>query len=294
MSKSYYNDIALKTFGPVIQEQGSHMIMSGVQKSLIEHIVTVDTLYNTSSTDTVFLAEKIAGVKQLEVDSVSIPYTFYNITASNNTITVIKQGGATLNLALTPGYYASITDVISAINTLLSATYGAGAVVFSIHSITKKTIITCTANYMFTFNTDASDYLKNSFNKSLGFMLGFRDNLTYSNTFVSPAVAIMMLPRHIYLTLNEWSGQSVRNFSAPTSSGVISNNIICKISVPNGLAFGSIINASPSNGLLVTEVRKYMEKINILRMELTLVDETGAKLDLNGANFIVALRLLCE
>jgi hypothetical protein len=294
MSKSYYNDIALKTFGPVIQEHGSHMIMSGVQKNLVEHIVTVDTLYNTSSNDTVFLAEKITGVKQLEIDSVSIPYTFYNITAANNTMTVVKQGGATLNLVLTPGYYASVADLVSAINTLLAATYGSGEVVFSILSITKKTIITCTANYMFTFNTDASACFKSVFSKSLGYILGFRENLSYGNAFASPAVALLMLPRHIYLTLNEWSGQSVRNFSAPTSSGVISNNIICKISVPTGLNFGSIINASPSNGLLVTEVRKYMEKINVLRMELTLVDESGIKLDLNGADFIVALRLLCE
>jgi hypothetical protein len=283
MSKSYYNDISLKSFGPVIHEQGTHMIMSGVQKPLIERIVSVDTAYGS------LVSEKITGVKQMEVDSVSIPFTFYNITATNNTFTVVKQGGATLILTLAIGYYATVANVVSAINTALSATYGVGAVVFSINSVTKKTEIACTANYTFTFFNGAVY-------KSLGYILGFRsDLLVFGSSFVSEAVAYLMFPRHLYLTINEWTNQSSNNFSVPTGvGGVLHKNIIARIAVPTELNFGSIINASYGNGLLVSETRKYAEKINVLRLELGLVDETGEKIGLNGADFIVNLRLLCE
>lgn len=281
MSKSYYNDISLKTFGPVIQEQGSHMVMTGVQKPLVERIVSVDTAYGS------IVSEKITGVKQMEVDSVSIPYTFYNITSVNNTFTVVKQGGATLVLTLAVGYYASVADVVSAVNTALASTYGVGAVVFSIESVTKKTVITCTANYSFTFGDAVG---------SLGYVLGFRSDLSVpGSSFVSGAVAYFMLPRHLYLTANEWSSQSANNFTAPTGvGGVLHKNIIARIAVPNGLAYGGVINASHSNGLLLSDIRKYLEKINVLRLELGLVDETGENIGLNGADFVVNLRLLCE
>lgn len=281
MSKSYYNDISLKSFGPVIHEQGTHMIMSGVQKPLVERIVSVDTVYGS------LISEKIAGLKQMEVDSVSIPFTFYNITAANNTFTVVKQGGATLNLVMTVGYYATVADVVSAINTALTVAYGAGAVVFSIHPVTKKTVITCTANYSFVFGDAVG---------SLGYILGFRSDLMVAgSSFVSDAVAYLMFPRHLYLTINEWTNQSSNNFSVPTGvGGVLHKNIIARIAVPTELNFGSIINASYGNGLLVSEIRKYAEKINVLRLELGLVNETGETIGLNGADFVVNLRLLCE
>ena len=204
MSKSYYNDISLKTFGPVIQEQGSHMIMSGVQKPLVERIVSIDTAYGST------VSEKITGVKQLEVDSVSIPFTFYNITTANNTFTVIKQGGATLVLTLTVGHYATVADVVSAVNTALTSTYGGGAVVFSIHPVSKKTVITCNANFTFVFGDAVG---------TLGYVLGFRsDLLVPGSSFVSDAVAYLMLPRHLYLTANEWNSQSSHHFSVPTGA----------------------------------------------------------------------------
>lgn len=290
MSNSYYNDESLKTFGPIMREHGSHMIMSGVQKMSIERIVSIDTSYSSSLSGlsglsgSTLIAEKITGLKQLEVDSVSIPFTFYNITESNNTFTVVKQGGTTLHLVLVSGFYATVTDVIAAINTALAATYGSGAVVFSINSVTKKTQIACTANYSFMFSEGC-----------LGHLLGFRTDLDIGSAFTSTAVAVLAFPRHLYLTINEWSGQGINNFSVPTSnSGVLSKNIIARIALPSGVTFGSMINASHSNGLLVSEIRKYTEKINILKLELALIDETGTKVGLNGADFVVNLRLLCE
>lgn len=285
MSVSYYNDIHLKSSGPTIHEHGSHMIMTGVQQNLVERIVSVDTVYRASTnSDTILISEKIVGVKQMEVDSVDIPFTFYNITTLNNSFTVVKQSGSTLNLVLTAGHYSSINDVISAINTLLSATYGSGAVVFSIDPITKKTHINCTSNYSFTFTST----------NSIAKILGFRSDLSFGSSFVSDSIALLHCPRHLYLTINEWSGQNINNFSVPTSKGLLNKNIIARITVPTGLSFGSIINASHSGGLLVSEVRHYAEKNNILRMEMTLIDENGVKIDLNGADFVANLRLLCE
>jgi len=69
-------------------------------------------------------------------------------------------------------------------------------------------------------------------------------------------------------------------------------NIIAKISIPSSTTFGDTLCANKENGLLVSEVRKYLEKVNIQRMNLQLLDDAGRVIHLNGADFSVCLRLV--
>jgi hypothetical protein len=50
--------------------------------------------------------------------------------------------------------------------------------------------------------------------------------------------------------------------------------------------------ANRANGLLVSETRKYLEKVNIQRISLQLLDDAGRPVQLNGADFSVCLRLV--
>ena len=98
---SYYYDV----LEPGVQQQGSHMIMKGVSKTLKEKIVNIDTKYRPNydytsyaSANMVF-GEKLSEVRSMEVVSIDIPITFYNIYANNDCLTNgnnylrIKTGG---------------------------------------------------------------------------------------------------------------------------------------------------------------------------------------------------------
>jgi hypothetical protein len=65
------------------------------------------------------------------------------------------------------------------------------------------------------------------------------------------------------------------------------------VSVPD-TEFGTMITASHGNGLLVSEVRKYLEKVNIQRMQVQLLDDAGNVIDMNGGDFAVNLRVVSE
>jgi hypothetical protein len=72
-----------------------------------------------------------------------------------------------------------------------------------------------------------------------------------------------------------------------------SKNIIAKIPILSTVKFGDTLCVNKSNGL-VSEVRKYLEKVNIQRMNLQLLDDAGQVINLNGADFSVCLRLVHE
>ena len=83
---SYYYDV----LEPSVQQQGSHMIMKGVSKTLKEKIVNIDTKYRSNydytsytSSNMVF-GEKLSEVRSMEVLSIDVPMTFYNIYGNND------------------------------------------------------------------------------------------------------------------------------------------------------------------------------------------------------------------
>jgi hypothetical protein len=101
-------------------------------------------------------------------------------------------------------------------------------------------------------------------------------------------------PRHFFLALNEFSHGNSNSFVSPQEKTNASKNIIAKISIPAGLAFGDTLCANVKNGLLVSEVRKYLEKVNIQRVKLELLDDAGRPVYLNGADISVCLRIVHE
>ena len=98
----------------------------------------------------------------------------------------------------------------------------------------------------------------------------------------------------MFLALNEFSQGNSNSFVSPLEKTNQSKNIIAKICIPSTVAFGDTLCANKANGLLVSEVRRYLEKVNIQRMNLQLLDDAGNVINLNGADFSVCLRLVHE
>jgi hypothetical protein len=299
---SYYYDI----LEPTVQQLGSHMIMKGVSKPLKEKIVNIDTKYRTdydytsySSINMVF-GEKLSEVRSMEVVSIDIPITFYNIHGNNdclidgNNYLRIKNGGTSKILTLTPNYYSSTGALTTEINTQLQNLSLATDISYSVVN-NKSYFKSKTSSYSLATNVDmcGNTYELNNQN-NLGWLLGFRDtsyNLTTSG-LTSECIANMKSPRHIFLALNEFSQGNSNSFVSPLEKTNQNKNIIAKICIPSTVAFGDTLCVNKANGLLVSEVRKYLEKVNIQRMNLQLLDDAGRVINLNGTDFSVCLRLV--
>ena len=295
---SYYFDNKNVLTGPSVRQQDSHMIMEGVSKPLKERIVSIDTkfrrdIFNMNADINLVLGEKITEVKSIEVDSADIPITFFNINANNNNfvIGITNPSVSTHTVSLTPGFYTSMSAVATEINLRLDAIvtsgFNVGDVSFNLSG--NRGVFSTTSN---TYNI--------SFNglSGLGWLLGYRNN-SYtingsSKRATSEGVALLKYPRHIYIALNEFSNSSNMNaFYVPGSNSNLNKNIIARVSVPD-TGFGTTITASHGNGLLVSEVRKYLEKVNIQRLQLQLLDDAGNVIDMNGGDFAVNLRVVSE
>jgi hypothetical protein len=86
--------------------------------------------------------------------------------------------------------------------------------------------------------------------------------------------------------LNEFSqGNSNAFVSSSTNPN---KNVIAKICLPTQ-EFGTMVCANKENGMLVSEVRKYLEKVNIQRIQMQLLDDAGRPLQVE---FSICLRLV--
>jgi hypothetical protein len=300
---SYYYDV----LEPSVQQHGSHMIMKGVSKPLKEKIVNIDTKYRTdydyrsyASANMVF-GEKLSEVRSMEIVSVDIPITFYNIFENNdclqngNNYLRIKNGGTSKILTLTPNYYTDISFVAEINNQLqnLSLSTDISYSVVNNKSFFKSKVST----YSLATNVDmCGNVYDSNIQNNLGWVMGFRDtsyNLTTSG-MTSECILNLKTPRHLFLALNEFSQGNSNSFVSPLEKTNQSKNIIAKICIPSTVKFGDTLCVNKANGLLVSEVRKYLEKVNIQRMNLQLLDDAGRVIQLNGADFSLCLKLVHE
>jgi hypothetical protein len=310
MSSSYYYDV----LEPSVQQHGSHMVMKGVSKTLREKIVNIDTKYRANydysayASVTQTFGERINEVRSIEVVSVDIPMTFYNVHSNNDCVVAdrtfgnnylrIKNGGTTKVLTLTPNYYSTTSALATEINARIAA-LGSPFTDISYNVVTNKSRFTSgSGTFVVNTNVDACGNIYELNNQNnLGWLLGFRDtsyNLTSSSALTSECIVLPRTPRHFFLALNEFSHGNANSFVSPQENANASKNIIAKISVPEGLAFGDTLCANVKNGLLVSEVRKYLEKVNIQRVKLELLDDAGRPVYLNGADISVCLRIIHE
>lgn len=301
---SYYYDV----LEPTVQQQGSHMIMKNVSKTLKDKIVNIDTKYRTDYDYTSFASvnavfgEKLSEVRSMEVVAVDVPITFYNIFANNsclsdgnNYVKIKKNGDPAKILVLTPNYYTS-TTFKTEVNSQLASLGLAGDISYNIVN-NKSYFRSASSSYSFATNVDicGNTYEMNGQN-NLGWVFGFRDtsyNLTTAG-LTSESILNLKIPRHLFLALNEFSQGNSNSFVSPLEKTNQSKNIIAKICLPSTVSFGDTLCANKANGLLVSEVRKYLEKVNIQRMNLQLLDDSGRVINLNGADFSICLRLVHE
>ena len=295
----YYNknDLFME---PKTQQYGNHMVMTNVHKSTkIKHI-SIDTKfrddydYTLPANFQIVLPERVNDVHSMRVTNMEIPMSFYNISANlgNNYFKIIN-GGTTTIITLDDNNYdaASLHTAINQKITLsgLSCTVTANG---------RTSIVSNTTNVTIVFDIDKSGNSdKFNFKQKLGWLLGFRKqsyDITATATTAECTLDISG-PRYLYLAIDEFNKGNQNSFVSPLSSSLINKNIIARISLDKSqYGYGTILPVNTYNGLLATDKRCYTGKVDLQKMQIQLLNETGIPMNLNGYDFSFCLEASCE
>jgi hypothetical protein len=202
----------------------------------------------------------------LGVQSCTIPYSFYNIDYFNDTLIYSVNGGSDIHVQIPQGNY----NTTSLRNYLLTVMAG-------------FTITYNSTNNTFIFTHSAYDFVFKS-NSSCMEVLGFDDDEDHSSNaqiLQSTNSINLFTIRNIYIQSNNLSLNNINN-STP-------NNCTILASIPLTSGIYSVINYTNLNNIKssvnLSDIR------NFSTLHLSLTDQDGDVLDLNGCHFSITLQI---
>lgn len=322
---SYFDDKQL-FLEPSVKQYGSHMVMSNVVKPTKTKYINIDTKYrdeptlqamnahlNISNTIkrlascTIQLPQRINDVKSITVRSAEIPMTMCNIceTTGNHILKIKQVAGSdiyTQVITIPSGEY-SATTLVTKLNSIFSA-LSAPLNDFSIsfNSTTNRFEIggnianTNSFSVYFAVKPDGTpDYT--NFKNKLGWILGYRLPEYTFNT-ANPTIAEdyhSLNPRYLYLAVDEFSKGNQNSFVTPVNNSLISKNVLAKIIYnKTTYPYGAILPANTFNGYLLSDKREYNGKVDLQKLLVQLVDDSGHIVNLNGIDFSFTLEVEYE
>jgi len=294
---------------PEVTQQGGHMIMENVKKPNKIKYLNIDSRFqeeynlNKGANFTFQLPQKMTDIKSIAVRCAEIPMSFYYFSA--------KRGNTTFNVKDSNGYYYlktipdgnyTVSQLQGQINNALSSVPAQNNSDFvSIPNTNNVTITNNNAsqtdlNYTFYWDTDSLGNLqRNNFKSSLGWSLGFRQpsyKLNREDTITSEAVVDVYNIRYLFLVVDEFRSSNPNSFISPLASSLVSKNILARITLnPAFYPYGTILTANTFNGYLLSDQRVYAGKTDIQKLQISLVDEYGNVVDLNGIDFSFCLEI---
>ena len=298
----YYNKGEL-FMEPVTQQYGNHMVMTNVHKPQTKKYISIDTKFRDDYDFTqpanfqVMLPERVNEVRSMRVTNVEIPITFYNISTDldNNSFKIVNGENTEIITVDNNNYDA--TSLLSHINEKLTAsTHGTG---ITFASNANKHTITSTSNISVIFNVDKDgNNDKFQFKQKLGWLLGFRKpsyDISANVTMSAECIPDLSGPRYLYLAIDEFSKGNQHTFVTPLSYSSINKNIIARISLDmKRYEYGSVLPANDKIGYLTTNARHYTGKVDLQKLHVQLLNESGKPIMLNGSDFSFCLEVACE
>lgn len=313
---------------PEVKQYGSHMVMTNVSRHSKYKFINIDSKYkdntenryvasydplktNFQASFNVTLPERINDVKSVMVCNAEIPMSFYNISATlgNNYFKIVtgaSRTGATYSVIQIPnGEYTSAT-LKTAITTAIHAVAGfAGTPDKITLDIGSTNLSSFTANsggaFTLVFDTDINgNDDAYQFKDKLGWLLGFRKR-NYTITSGTPSTATISSEnmvdlntiRYLYLAVDEYTKGTQNSFLSPMQNSFLrSKTILAKITLnKKTFSFGDILPANNFNGYLLSDRRQYSGKVDIQKLNVQLIDDTGTPVDLNGMDFSFCLEV---
>jgi hypothetical protein len=293
---------------PKVNQHGSHMVMTNVYKQPKKKYANIDTRfrddyeYSNVCNYIVSLPERINEVKSITIKNIEIPKTYYNISRDlgNNTFCVLMSQLSN-TVTIPDGQYTEST-LVTTINNIFT---GFGdpftGIRFSITNKFANFQLTNGVTALLDFSTnDQSTSATDMMPFKCGWLLGFIYPV-YVLSLTSPSLTGASFvdlngPRYLYLVVDEYSGKgNQQSMTCLVRNSALSKNILARITMDNSnYAYGSILNASENNGLLLSNTRDYNGKIDIQRLNVQLVNEIGNIMNLNGQDFSFGAEMLYE
>jgi len=288
-------------------------VINPIKKRVITKILNIDSrfrdnYYSSSSTNyNVALPTNFNDVLQVQLLSIEVPQTYYNISKQygNNFFTVVTNGTAEV-INIPDGNYDP-TTIATIVNTQLANLGGDFAcVVFRCNLINFTTISTGTGQILVGFNGSQSSGATLELNfqadrfgvddrftplpLKLGWMLGFRNGIYINNiNYVSEGVFDYTGPRYFYLVVDDYNTSVVNNFFGAFNSSVLNKNILARISTQVNVSGYNILQQN--NMRNITPPREYMGPVNLNNLTIQLLDEFGRVVNLNNMDFSFSLQL---
>ena len=264
-----------------------------------------ENYYKTSSTDFhVSLPVRIKGVTRMKLCSLELPFTIYNISASqgNNYFYIQKNALTPNKVTLPDGNYT--TEMLQLeLNARLEAA-AAGLFEAIIDKRTKRVVIslvtpgqTDTLSLIFNSTASSATTLDSTTNlqSKLGWMLGFRFGQYESNTsYVSEAPYILKSPRYIFLRIDDYNNTANDSIMAAFNSSISTNNILAKISNAEHISDNIFMMTLEDKFVSGCKERTYSGPVDIEKLRIQLIDEFGRIVNLNGSDFSFSLEFECN
>lgn len=292
---SLYFDQKSSFFGPKMNQEGSHVIISNVQKEKKVKYLNVDTRFQEEYNGSKFaeclcmFPQPIRGVTAISVVQAEIPYSFFNFSSAKGNSTFNYTNDTNEHNVALPSEYYSENDLITTLNEVLI-----DAVSFELVS-QKLKISNLTDNEITLYwNVDSyNESSKYALKSRLGWCLGFRESsyvIESKQTLTAEAVLDMNTTRYLFLVVDEFSSNP-NSFATPMSKSYI-NNVLARITIdPSVHKFGEII----TNPLYLTsDTRTYASPIDLQKLKIAVMDEWGNPVDLNLLDFSFCLKVVYE
>ena len=300
MSKYFDNNSAF--LEPIVTQYGFNMVMTNVTKSKKKKYVNIDTRfvneYNKSNFNhienyVVKLPGTLREVLSVKVSQIEIPMTFFNISSSlDNNYCSLKN--VTLNstkiITINDGNY--LYSTVNFNNLGDDITYSLD---LSNNYVTFKNT-SSTSTYLFDFTTDPSgNYCKTNYKSKLGWLLGFR-NETYTlgpgRTIISESMMNIHTVRYLYLILDEFTNSFPNSFLSVLEDSFLNKKILARIAINTTVyPFGSVLVGNQNNAVMLSDTRNFQGKVDLHRINVSLVTEWGTSVNLNGNDFSFLLEI---
>jgi hypothetical protein len=239
-------------------------------------ITSSDRINPTSTTSTNFLfsfSEDVRKINQIKIECISIPYSFYGITAANNTL-VFNNGAVTVTIP--PGNY-SINTLLTTLEAVILAAFPTATPAVTWDITTLKLTITMTS--AFTVNSTTTQPTS-----TLAPFLGFKANSTSGTTATGDSALNIRGPSFLFIKSVYLSKLLRTSIKVSDNKGSALNNTF--LVVPINVIFGNYITLFPDQVITFANAVTIKKEDNI---DLQITYEDGTIVDLVGLDWSLSL-----
>lgn len=233
-------------------------------EQVVHFIDSIDRSSGTNENFVLTLSETLGRVKKVEITHIEVPYSFYVITAANNTIDYKDSGSTALQASITPGNYSG-TSFATEIQNQLNVGYPGWTVVYS--SSTYKLSFSHSSNFELNVTSTASS------------IIGLLVDSGVTTNFTCQGISDLSGPNYILVKSNRLT----RPMRRKPILGSSESDVLHKIQVNSGPGI-IITDQSTKNNPYIFPVRQSLSTIDF-RLE----DPDGNVLDLNGLRWSIRM-----